>query len=231
MPSITRANFSRSLSMKRVRNGTVGGVEDELDQVPDLREDGARRRKRRLADLDFAHGPLVLGQDVAHALAQRVDEIHHLRQQLADARLVAGQVAVEEVELRRDVDDEQHDRADQDEEQHQDRDDAGDARAFEERDEGAQREGEEEGEGQDGEEVPAVVEQRDHRGGREDRRAGRARGGRRACRFRRRSQKSPLRGRGLGVFRRFRFAHAPDMSVTTITARRFLARSSGVSLS
>ena len=142
-----------------------GGVQEEVERFADLRDEGPRRRERRLRDLHLAHGPArLVGKDVPHALPEPVDEVGELGEDVADPVLVPGQVRVELVDLRRDVDDEQDDRADQDEEEQEDRDHARHPRPLEERHEGPHREREEEREGDRDEERAAVVEQGDRRG-------------------------------------------------------------------
>jgi hypothetical protein len=81
--------------------------------------------------------------------------------------------------------------------------------------------------------MTAVVKEPDGGGSRDDHQPGRSR---RPHLFpqwsgRRRSQKSPLRRRGLIGAVPGLSAHMPETNVTTIKARRFFARPSGVLLS
>ena len=110
----------------------------------------------------------LFGQDAAHPLPQRGDELRQLREQVAQAYLVLREIAVELVDLSRHVDDEQHEGADEHEEQQEDRQDAGNAGPFEDRDERPHGEGQEEREAHRDEEEPAVIEQGDRGDERDD---------------------------------------------------------------
>src|SRR5204863_5567148 len=111
----------------------------------DLLEEHARRRERRLRDLDLADtSAAVLREDAPHPLAETIDEVHDVGHQVADPELIPGKLLVELVRLRRDVDDEKDDGADEQEDQEQNRDDPRDAGALEKRDERPHRASEKE---------------------------------------------------------------------------------------